>query len=266
MVEIKNNTTPVKIICPVHGIFEQTPKAHRIGGCRKCADENNKKTLKYFIDESNKKHKKFYNYTLVKYNRTDGEVIIGCPIHGNFEQQPSSHIKGAGCPDCANNTFTQDKVICQFVEAHGNRYDYSLVKYKNDGTKVDIICRKHGIFPQRPSHHKKGQNCPLCAKELQLYGLEVYRNKKTTLYYVKVNNLYKIGLTLSDVLTRFNTDIRKGVEIKIIKTWSFENGIEAYNAEQDILSEYINYQYKGDKILHGGNTELFTKDVLSIDN
>ena len=35
-----NNTTKVKIICPKHGIFEQTPHSHKRGqGCRKCANQ-----------------------------------------------------------------------------------------------------------------------------------------------------------------------------------------------------------------------------------
>jgi hypothetical protein len=29
---------------------------------------------------------------------------------------------------------------------HGDEYDYSLVEYKNNKTKVSIICKKHGIF------------------------------------------------------------------------------------------------------------------------
>ena len=31
---------------------------------------------------------------------TDTKVIIGCPIHGDFEQTPTCHLQGQGCPEC----------------------------------------------------------------------------------------------------------------------------------------------------------------------
>ena len=38
MVEYVNNQTPVKIICPIHGFFEQRPNDHFRGrGCSKCS-------------------------------------------------------------------------------------------------------------------------------------------------------------------------------------------------------------------------------------
>jgi hypothetical protein len=45
---------------------------------------------------------------------------------------------------------------------HGNKYDYSLVEYKNCMTKVKIICLKHGIFKQTPNNHDRGQTCKKC--------------------------------------------------------------------------------------------------------
>jgi very-short-patch-repair endonuclease len=47
---------------------------------------------------------------------------------------------------------------------HNNKYDYSLVKYINNKTKVKIICPEHGIFEQLPSAHLQGQGCPKCKK------------------------------------------------------------------------------------------------------
>jgi very-short-patch-repair endonuclease len=40
LVKYINNRTKIKIICPVHGVFHQTPSNHLIGrGCRHCANE-----------------------------------------------------------------------------------------------------------------------------------------------------------------------------------------------------------------------------------
>lgn len=61
------------------------------------------------------------------------------------------------------------KTIEQFIEeaklVHGDKYDYSLVEYKNTDTKVNIICNKCGnIFSQSPYKHiRRKQGCPFCA-------------------------------------------------------------------------------------------------------
>jgi hypothetical protein len=57
---------------------------------------------------------------------------------------------------------THAQVIEDFTNRHGNLYDYSLVKYENGNTPVDIICAAHGIFKQRPRAHMSGQICPVC--------------------------------------------------------------------------------------------------------
>jgi len=48
-------------------------------------------------------------------------------------------------------------------EAHGDRYDYSQVKYVNMQKEVNIICKRHGVFQQTPAVHYSGAGCNLCA-------------------------------------------------------------------------------------------------------
>lgn len=50
------------------------------------------------------------------------------------------------------------------MDIHRNTYDYSLVNYINNITKVKIICPKHGVFEQLPLDHKKGIGCPQCSE------------------------------------------------------------------------------------------------------
>lgn len=45
---------------------------------------------------------------------------------------------------------------------HNCLYDYSLVDYKNNKTKIKIICKEHGIFEQTPNKHLLGRGCPFC--------------------------------------------------------------------------------------------------------
>lgn len=60
---------------------------------------------------------------------------------------------------------TLDEFLRRAKEKHGNLYDYSAVKLTRMDSPVDIICRKHGIFPQTPEHHCRGEGCPACKRE-----------------------------------------------------------------------------------------------------
>ena len=47
---------------------------------------------------------------------------------------------------------------------HGDKYGYDKVVYKNNRTKVIILCPKHGYFEQTPDAHFVGKGCSECAK------------------------------------------------------------------------------------------------------
>jgi len=63
-------------------------------------------------------------------------------------------------------------------EIHNCKYDYSESEYRNQRTKVKIICPIHGSFYQTPKNHMKGQGCPECgkryAKEWNKYNYNVF--------------------------------------------------------------------------------------------
>lgn len=61
--------------------------------------------------------------------------------------------------------MTQEEFIAKAKEVWGDKYDYSLVKFVNKRTPVDIICPKHGIMQQAPVDHLNGHNCKKCAYE-----------------------------------------------------------------------------------------------------
>ena len=173
-VEYANNTSKVCIICPEHGEFWQQPNNHLHGqGCPKCGKINmgnkQKMTLDEFITRCNTEHNNFYNYDKVIYNGCYKKITITCPIHGDFQQIPAAHLHGQGCQKCgrikSNNSkkLTTEEFIEKSRQIHGNKYDYSKVKYVNYDTSVDIICNIHGIFKQTPDSHLQGKGCPICA-------------------------------------------------------------------------------------------------------
>ena len=104
LVDYSNCRTIVKIICPIHGIFEQKANEHIQGcGCRKCKYENLGAKMKLstneFIEKANKIHGSKYDYSLVEYSGIFSKVKIICPIHGVFaemrgESEPLSIVFG----------------------------------------------------------------------------------------------------------------------------------------------------------------------------
>ena len=164
LVDYKGNKTKIKIICPIHGVFEQTPNSHLMGrGCPHCFGKH-KRTNETFIEAARKVHGDKYDYSLVDYKSNKTKVKIICPEHGVFEQTPNSHLHGGGCPYCAGNVkYTKETFIEAARKVHGDKYDYSLVDYKGNKTKVKIICPIHGVFEQIPFNHLRGTGCPYCA-------------------------------------------------------------------------------------------------------
>ncbi|AUR82699.1 hypothetical protein NVP1271B_01, partial [Vibrio phage 1.271.B._10N.286.54.B4] len=61
--------------------------------------------------------------------------------------------------------LTTDEFIERSRVVHGDRYDYSLVEYVNNSTKVEIICTAHGAFKQVPISHMNGNGCRSCSYE-----------------------------------------------------------------------------------------------------
>ena len=177
-VEYINNHTKICIICPKHGKFWQQPNNHLSGsGCYKCATEKvgdmRRMPLEEFISKAIKIHGDKYDYSKVEYVTAKEKVCIICPEHGEFWQKPIDHLRGCECQKCSqvNGSLKQRSNTKKFIEKarkiHGDKYDYSMVRYITAKEKVCIICPEHGEFWQEASSHIKGCGCPVC-KESKL--------------------------------------------------------------------------------------------------
>jgi len=61
--------------------------------------------------------------------------------------------------------LTTEEFIEKARELHGDRYDYSEVKYDGNRRKVVIICNEHGRFQQQAANHAsrtRPTGCPEC--------------------------------------------------------------------------------------------------------
>lgn len=141
--------------------------------------EKQKQFEQEFKEKAKQLHNNKYDYSNVVYVNSRTKVKIICPKHGGFEQLPSSHLQGNGCPECArewtdehkenhakssrkSRGMTTDEWIQRAKQVHGDKYDYSLTEYVNQRTNVKIICPKHGIFEQKADSHIRGNGCRLC--------------------------------------------------------------------------------------------------------
>lgn len=276
----------IKIICPKHGIFEQLPRLHLKGQkCKQCAlkqrAEKKKLTKETFIQKSEEKHGKLYDYSKVIYTKAIEPVIIICKIHGEFHQKPSEHMAGSGCKHCgvlktknklSDNTQT---FIYKATKKHKGKYDYSKVDYNGNKVKICIICPKHGEFFQTPSNHLKFQ-CPYCGRESTTeyaknnptgWTISDWLNSATKsknfdsfkVYILKCwndsENFIKIGRTFRKVSKRFASKLPYNFEI--LEEFIFETAKEAYNKETTLKQQHRHLKYNP-KIIFGGSTECFT--------
>ncbi len=258
-------STKVKIVCQNHGVFEQTPHGHLKGrGCLKCRNENTSlrqtQNKEDFIFKARKAHGDKYDYSQSKYAGSNIKTEIICPWHGLFVQTPHSHISGVGCPKCANNIRkTTDEFIQQALIVHGERYDYSDVKYQDSKSKVNIKCPDHGLFKLAPdSHLSKRRGCPGCAE----HGFDF--NKPAIIYLLQfqtdIASFWKIGITNRTICKRFLFNERRW--IKAGYQWQCE-GIKAYGLEQEILKAYRHHRisYLFPLLTSGGDTECFNLNL-----
>ena len=159
-----NSITPVTIICPIHGEFEQLPAYHLSGrGCSLCAGTQ-KLNTEEFIRRARLVHGDKYSYDKSVYVNTHTPIIITCPVHGDFIAIPHYHLSnGSGCTLCSGGVkIDTEEFIKRAREIHGDKYDYSKVNYINSNTPVTIICPIHGEFEQLPSVHLSNHGCPKC--------------------------------------------------------------------------------------------------------
>jgi len=64
---------------------------------------------------------------------------------------------------------TKQEFIEQAVKVYGDRYDYSQIEYKNNITKIKVICLVHGAFETYPNGHLyNNRGCPSCGRETMI--------------------------------------------------------------------------------------------------
>jgi hypothetical protein len=150
--------------------------------------------LDTFIKMAQEKHGDKYDYSKVVMNGMSRHIIIGCKVHGDFNQAPSNHLHTSGCNKCgivARTGITKTIVrkdqkaaprkledfIAKAIEVHGDKYDYSKTVFNGIKEECIIICKIHGEFSQILNNHLNNHGCRECGK---IKAIQCLKQKMTT--------------------------------------------------------------------------------------
>ena len=206
--EYKGAFKKVKIICPIHGLFEQRASDHsnQGRGCPKCARESFKNNN--WLKLANSIHNNKYDYSLVNYTNLMDKVKIICPIHGEFEQRMYCHIhKSQGCPKCPIGEISKPhQEIIDYIKSIYN----GEIKINNkeiiNPKEIDILIpdkklaiEYNGLFWHSTNSINKDyrhkEKVEICEKnQLNLFNIweHEWRNKKDIIKSMLTN---KLGLS-----------------------------------------------------------------------
>ena len=226
-VEYNNEYDKIDIICPIHGVFQQTMRNHMDGhGCPKCGDIQGtlkqRKSQEQFIKEATIKHNGYYDYSLVEYKGQSVPVIIICPKHGPFEQTPKDHLIGHGCPSCAESQL--EKQIRKLLKNKNIQFkkEYKFEWLKNPKTlyylpldfylpkqKIAIEC--HGKQHFEPIEFFGGQSSfdSLCERDdlknqlCKEHGIEIFYFAEDE-DYIK-NYRYTVFSNIEELISKIET-------------------------------------------------------------
>lgn len=155
-----NSKTPISAFCKKHGIIKFYPnfKNHV---CKKCFQIE--KNFNKFKEKSMEKYGNRFDYSNSDYKNNVTDILIFDRTNNIiFNQTPQGHLKGEPHKIFWSSRNNTESFIKESISKHGKKYDYSKVEYTGSKSKVEIICKDHGVFSQTPNNHLRGTGCPSC--------------------------------------------------------------------------------------------------------
>lgn len=121
-------------------------------------------TTESFIAEAKEIYGDRYDYSKVDYKNREKQVIVTCPIHGDFKVYAREHLDGKGCPKCEKG----EKFLAKLHEKFGDKFGLEQFVYESSTTPVTLICPKHGAFSRLPNQILSYTfGCPECANQVK---------------------------------------------------------------------------------------------------
>jgi hypothetical protein len=206
----------------------------------------------------------FNSLKIIEEYKKSNKPILVQNKYGLCEIRPDSILRGYS-PSIQTAIDKNEYWVNMAKEVHGDLYDYSLVNYINNNTKV-IIKSIYQTFEISPASHLQGKGCSILGRERttkynQNNPLSSYRDsewiKKALksknfdsfkVYIIKCWNknetFYKVGKTFMTVKQRFNNKKSMPYNYQIIKEIISDNGKYICEFEHGLQTKYKDYKYK----------------------
>lgn len=143
---------------------------------------------------------KGYDLPIEPYLNTHTPIKHVCKNEHVYEQRPSDHLRGVGCPRCARVHRKTPQEHLQ--ECKDKRLDLPIESYINADTKIKYKCKQGHIYKQRPTDHLRGIGCRECAN----LNMKYVRRKTNEEY---INECKQLGYDLP-----IDTYVAKDFKIK----------------------------------------------------
>jgi hypothetical protein len=175
--EYRNKILIAKVWCTACQKFqnltaEYIKRGKQFGCSKRClfstSNRIREKNAAEFKERSIAVHGEKYTYDKVDYKNSDTDVTITCPLHGDFQQRASAHLKGRGCYECWKERMrTSVEEFWEAVKKNHKADEYSYPKfdeeYTKSGDKITIFHTKCGKeFRQEAGSHMTGIGCSRC--------------------------------------------------------------------------------------------------------
>ena len=272
--EYRGGKRKANFFCDAGHSFEALPGnlvGSKPGGCKRCSfaryGERQRLSLEEVIARIAEKHG-----TRIRlagdFVTTKRKTLFSCDMGHEWLGTPHGILIGSGgCQACAtkNNSLhlrrAESGIRDEIRAKHEGRVELAG-EYVSRSALARFRCDKGHQWMTSPHNVIIGRGCRSCSRS----GFNP--SKPAILYYVQITGcggerLYKVGITNVSVVKRF---IHEKNFVRVVREWLYDDGAEAATAENTILNMNKQYRYSGPKVFtRGGDTELFTKDVLLLD-
>ena len=178
-----NGGNDITLSCVTHGVFKTSYTS--LKRCKehnrpKCMQEKGvqgiQKNTESFKILAKDVHKDKFDYSRVVYVDNKTKINILCNTCKNrFDQKPTIHLSGKGCPNCWKNRNREEKIynrtsveevskICNVI--FNDTLDFTKSECVTSNDKMKVFCKKCNTeFEQYKGHLVRGVGCQKCSKE-----------------------------------------------------------------------------------------------------
>jgi len=227
--------------------------------------------LSKFIKRSNNIHADKYNYSKSIYKNMKTKVIIICPIHGEFNQTPDSHLSGQGCPD---KECIRQKTIKSNLKKYG--VEHPLQSNKVQEKMKQTLLKKYGVenISNLPEFRRKAEQT-----NLKKYGIKHAASSKEIKEKTIKSNLNKYGVNYPSQLKEVQEKIAytniqrygfnrasksKEIKEKTIKSNLNKYGVNYPSQNQDIKNRLKSKNFIKYGIDHPNKAHLIIENYLKL--